>query len=52
MENPANRDGTPTKNTGSDGKSETGSEKRKTEKKTPPVNRGRTFGATGTEKRG
>lgn len=47
------KDGTPTESTGSDDKSETAPQDRKTEKK-PPVapNRGRTFGASGTEKRG
>jgi hypothetical protein len=47
------KDGNSTPSTGSDDKSETEQENRKTEKKPPKVpNRGRTFDAPGTEKRG
>lgn len=47
------KDGTPTTSTGSDDKSETAQPSSNTEKKPPAVpNRGRTFDATGTEKRG
>lgn len=45
--------GTPTHSDESpEPKQETPAEKRETEKKPPVPNRGRTFGATGTEKRG
>lgn len=47
------QDGQHTENTESDDKSETEQENGNTEKKPPRVpNRGRTFNATGTEKRG
>lgn len=47
------KDGTPTTSPGSEDKSETEPENSKTEKKPPKVpNRGRTFDAPGTEKRG